>query len=197
MTREVAKIEVNQNIIFNTFFGAKFSHKVTLSHKVSMVSHKVTLSHKVALSWRALWRSAHGCEPASNRGLWSTTTLARVLNRGVTGVSEVDGKRFIRGRVKLGATAPPQQAREPPTTHNSSEFPLNTRSPSNTRSPQTRDPQPSLLLGFLVPHPPPPSSAPSAPIVSRDISVPTIPSDKGSDLPTNASLSGNARRDLE
>ena len=63
----------------------------------------------------------------------------------------VDEKRFSRGRVKLGAIAPQQQAREPPTTHNSSEFPLNTRSPSNTRSPQTRDPQTSLLIGFFIP----------------------------------------------
>ena len=57
---------------------AILSYKVTLSHKVSRVSHKVGLSHKVVLSWRALWRSAHGCEQASNHGLWSTTTLARV-----------------------------------------------------------------------------------------------------------------------
>ena len=35
---------------------------MTLSHKVSMVSDKVGLSQKVVLSWRALWRSAHGCE---------------------------------------------------------------------------------------------------------------------------------------
>ena len=93
-----------------------------------------------------------------------------VLHQGVTGASEVDGKKFSWGRVKLRAIAPPQQAREPPTTHtsNSSKSPLNTRSPSNTGSPQTQDPQPSILLRFLVPHPPPLSQH-QAPLLSAGI----------------------------
>ena len=82
----------------------------------------------------------------------------------------IDGKRYSRGRVKLGAIAPPPLARRPPSTHNSTEFPPITRSPRNTRPPRARDSQTSLQLAFSVARPPPLSQQQASPLPARNIS---------------------------
>ena len=82
-------------------------------------------------------------------GLSTRTTTASV-----SCVSEVNGKRYSRERVKLEVIAPPGW----PVGYSlyiTTDSSPNTRLPINTRSPLPQDPEISLQHAFFVSHPPP------------------------------------------
>jgi len=102
-------------------------------------------------------------------------------------VSEDDGKRNCRGRVKREVIAPPLYARGPPTTHNSPESPYTRDLPATRVLTKHEILKPLYSPRSLLPARHPLTARAGAPLSAGDISVSTISCDKGSDYPPNIS----------
>ena len=80
--------------------------------------------------------------------------ITRTTTASVSGVSEVNGERYSRERVKLEVIAPPGWPVGYPL-YRTTDFSPNTRLPIHTRSPLPQHPEISLQHAFFVSHPPP------------------------------------------